>query len=158
MTYKPSKEEIEVLKEEARQVAHAMSVAMFDSGCSKKASVVASIRVAAGVAITMQSVTQAPVSVATISIAGQTLTITSGGNVNSNTAYGLTFGATTLTATVLGSVTDGPNGQVAFYPATAPEMLLGDAGDYEGEIEITFSDATVQTVYDVLKFKLREDF
>lgn len=67
-------------------------------------------------------------------------------------------GATTLTATVLGSVTDGPNGQVAFYPATAPEMLLGDAGDYEGEIEITFSDATVQTVYDVLKFKLREDF
>jgi hypothetical protein len=67
-------------------------------------------------------------------------------------------GATTLQATVTGSVTNGPNGQVAFYPATAPAMLLGDAGDYEGEIEITFSDGTIQTVYDLLKFKLREDF
>lgn len=67
-------------------------------------------------------------------------------------------GATTLTATVTGSVTDGANGQVAFYPASAPEMLAGEAGDYEGEIQITFADSTVQTVYDLLKFKLREDF
>jgi hypothetical protein len=67
-------------------------------------------------------------------------------------------GATTLTATVTGSVTDGANGQVAFYPASSPEMLQGQAGDYEGEIEITFSDNTVQTVYDLLKFKVREDF
>jgi hypothetical protein len=37
-------------------------------------------------------------------------------------------------------------------------MLLGEAGDYEGEIQITFSDGTIQTVYDLLKFKLREDF
>lgn len=36
--------------------------------------------------------------------------------------------------------------------------LVGDPGNYEGEIEITFSDATVQTVYDLLKFKLREQF
>jgi hypothetical protein len=67
-------------------------------------------------------------------------------------------GSDTLTATVTGSVTDGPNGQVAFYPASAPAMLLGDAGDYEGEIQITFAGSTVQTVYDLLKFKLREDF
>jgi len=67
-------------------------------------------------------------------------------------------GATTLTATVTGSVTDGPNGQVVFYPASAPEMLQGEPGDYEGEIEITFGDSTVQTVYDLLKFKVREDF
>lgn len=67
-------------------------------------------------------------------------------------------GATSLTATVTGSVTDGPNGVVVFFPATAPEMLAGEAGDYEGEIEITYPDSTVQTVYDVLKFKLREDF
>ena len=46
----PTKEELKQLKEEAGRVAHAMSVAMFESGCSKKASVVASIRVAAGVA------------------------------------------------------------------------------------------------------------
>jgi hypothetical protein len=67
-------------------------------------------------------------------------------------------GSDTLTATVTGSVTDAPNVQVAFYPASAPAMLLGDAGDYEGEIQITFADSTVQTVYDLLKFKLREDF
>lgn len=72
--------------------------------------------------------------------------------------YFRAVGSTTLQATVLGSVTDGPNGQVTFYPASAPVMLQGAAGDYEGEIEITFSDSTVQTVYDVLKFKLRDDF
>lgn len=67
-------------------------------------------------------------------------------------------GSTTLTATVPGTVTDGPNGQVVFSPASAPAMLAGDAGDYEGEIQITFADGTVQTVYDLLKFKVREDF
>jgi hypothetical protein len=67
-------------------------------------------------------------------------------------------GADTLTATVIGSVTDGVNGQVAFYPATAPEMLAGAPGDYEGEIEITFADGQIQTVYDLLKFKIRQDF
>lgn len=67
-------------------------------------------------------------------------------------------GNTTLQATVPGVVTDGAGGVVAFYPASAPEMLTGDAGDYEGEITITFSDGSIQTVYDLLKFKLREDF
>lgn len=36
--------------------------------------------------------------------------------------------------------------------------LNQDAGDYEGEIEITYPDGTIQTVYDLLKFKLRKDF
>jgi len=67
-------------------------------------------------------------------------------------------GAVELTATVVGAVTDGPAGQVVFYPASAPEMLQGQPGDYEGEIEITFADNTVQSVYDILKFKVREDF
>lgn len=67
-------------------------------------------------------------------------------------------GADVLTATVTGAVTDGPGGQVVFYPASAPAMLQGEPGDYEGEIEITFADSTVQTVYDLLKFKVREDF
>ena len=47
---KPSKEEIEVLKDEAARVAEAMSKAMFAQNCSKKASLVAAIRVSAGVA------------------------------------------------------------------------------------------------------------
>lgn len=68
------------------------------------------------------------------------------------------IGSTTLQATVTGSVTNGAAGQCAFYPASAPAMLGGEPGDYEGEIEITFSDSTKQTVYDVIKFKLREDF
>lgn len=67
-------------------------------------------------------------------------------------------GATTLQATVTGTVTNGPGGVVAFYPASAPEMLSGDAGDYEGEIQITFADGQIQTVYDLLKFKVRSDF
>jgi hypothetical protein len=67
-------------------------------------------------------------------------------------------GSTDLQATLIGAVTDGANGQVAFYPASAPAMLQGDPGEYEGEIQITFGDGQVQTVYDLLKFKVREDF
>ena len=67
-------------------------------------------------------------------------------------------GAEVLQATVPGAITDGPAGQVVFYPAAAPVMLQGEFGDYEGEIEITFPDGQVQTVYDVLKFKVREEF
>ena len=67
-------------------------------------------------------------------------------------------GSTELTATVAGAITNAAGGVVAFYPASSPEMLQGEAGDYEGEIEITFSDTQVQTVYDLLKFKVREDF
>lgn len=66
-------------------------------------------------------------------------------------------GSTTLQATVPGSVTDGPNGVVAFYPASAPEMLTV-SGEFEGEIQITFADGQIQTVYDLLKFKVRSDF
>lgn len=36
--------------------------------------------------------------------------------------------------------------------------LASAQGDYEGEIEITFADGTVQTVYDRLKFTVRADF
>lgn len=68
------------------------------------------------------------------------------------------LGATTLQATLLGTVTNGAAGQVVFYPASDPAMLQGEAGDYEGEIEITFGDGQIQTVYDTLKFKVREDF
>jgi len=67
-------------------------------------------------------------------------------------------GAQELTATIAGTVTDGAAGQVVFFPSTAPEMLQGEPGDYEGEIEITFSDSTIQTVFDLIKFRVREDF
>ena len=67
-------------------------------------------------------------------------------------------GADTLTSTITGSIVNATAGQVVFYPASDPAMLQGAAGDYEGEIEITFGDGQVQTVYDPLKFKVREDF
>jgi hypothetical protein len=35
---------------------------------------------------------------------------------------------------------------------------LDSAGEYEAEIEITFPDGTIQTVYDLLKFRVREQF
>ena len=67
-------------------------------------------------------------------------------------------GATTLTSTITGVVTDGPNGMVAFNWSSDPTSLAGTPGDYEGEISITFSDTTIQTVYGILKFKLRQEF
>jgi hypothetical protein len=67
-------------------------------------------------------------------------------------------GATTLQATIVGTVTDGAAGTVVFDWSDEPTSLDGDPGDYEGEIEITFADSTIQTVYDLLKFKLRQDF
>lgn len=68
------------------------------------------------------------------------------------------LGSETLTATLVGSVTDGAAGKVSFFWSDDPTALAGDAGDYEAEIEVTYSDSTVQTVYDLLKFKLRQEF
>lgn len=39
-----------------------------------------------------------------------------------------------------------------------PTDLDRDAGDYEGEIEITFPSGVVQTAFDILQFRIREDF
>lgn len=88
--------------------------------------------------------------------------------------YFRALGETTILATLTGTLisgrvlsdgsinssdpydTPGSGGRVQFnWGATD---LSQPAGDYEGEIEITFSDGTKQTVYDLLKFKIREDF
>lgn len=67
-------------------------------------------------------------------------------------------GAEVLRGTLIGSVTNGAGGVVVFFWSDDPTILNGDAGDYEAEIEITFADNTIQTVFDLLKFKLRQDF
>lgn len=65
-------------------------------------------------------------------------------------------GTDVVLATLVGTITDGPNGVGVFqWPAGTLDV---DAGDYEGEVEVTFEDATVQTVYDLLIFKLRAQF
>jgi hypothetical protein len=65
-------------------------------------------------------------------------------------------GSTTLKATIIGNITSGEGGVVLF--TWGSEDLDGPPGDYEGEIEIVFSDNSIQTVYDLLKFKLRSEF
>ena len=65
-------------------------------------------------------------------------------------------GSTPLQATLTGVVTDGPNGVCAFEMTSA--ALSGDPGNYEGEIQITFSNGNIQSVYDPLRFRMREDF
>lgn len=67
-------------------------------------------------------------------------------------------GLDTLQATVPGTIINPTGGIVLFLPSTVPEMLSGEPGNYEGEIEITFNNGTIQSVYNVLKFKLRQDF
>lgn len=65
---------------------------------------------------------------------------------------------TTLVATLTGTVTDAANGVVEFYWASQPTSLEGTPGQYEGEIEIVFSDGQIQTVFDTLNFVIRQDF
>lgn len=64
-------------------------------------------------------------------------------------------GESTLTATLTGSIIDGANGRVLI---TFTSTTFPDAGTYEGEIQITFSGGGIQTVDELLKFKVRADF
>ena len=50
----------------------------------------------------------------------------------------------------------GAGGRVAFDFAVGNLDIA--AGAYEGEIELTFTDGAIQTVFKVQKFTLREDF
>jgi hypothetical protein len=81
----------------------------------------------------------------------------------------LTVLSTTTATKIAGRVTEdgtidstapydvpGKGGRVQFNWAAG--SLDVPPGDYEGEIEISYPDSTIQTVYDVLKFKVREDF
>lgn len=66
-------------------------------------------------------------------------------------------GTSTLVDTLTGTVTNGQAGQVVFTWNSG--SLNVDPGDYEGEVEVTFANnGGVQTVYELLKFKVREDF
>lgn len=103
---------------------------------------------------------------------------TSGSPIGLNTTtvrlYFRAVGQDTILATLVGTLLVGKVEADGTITSTAPYNTPGtggrvqfswgandlnqDAGDYEGEIEITYSDGTKQTVYDLLKFKLRKDF
>ena len=65
------------------------------------------------------------------------------------------LGSTTITDTLSMTVSDATNGVCVtdFTTSSFPT-----AGTYEGEVEITFSGGGKQTVNDLVKFKVRDDF
>lgn len=65
------------------------------------------------------------------------------------------LGSTAVKSTLTCAITDGSAGKVA---TDFPTGTLDSAGTFEGEIEITFSGGGIQTVYDLIKFKVRSDF
>lgn len=64
-------------------------------------------------------------------------------------------GGTTLKDTVTGDVIDPVNGVVVFQfnPTT-----LDTAGVFEAEVEVTTNTNQIQTVYDLIKLQVREQF
>lgn len=65
------------------------------------------------------------------------------------------LGSTTVKTTLTCTVTDGSNGKVA---TDFPTGTLDTAGTFEGELELTFPNGGIQTVNDLIKFKVRSDF
>lgn len=62
--------------------------------------------------------------------------------------------AFTLTATDVG---DNLQNGIAIFAFSEGDLDI-DPGNYLGEIEITFSDSSIETVYETLEFFVREDF
>lgn len=65
------------------------------------------------------------------------------------------IGSTTVKSTLTCSVTNGSAGKVA---TDFPNGTLDTAGTFEGELELTFPNGGIQTVNDLIKFKVRSDF
>lgn len=96
----------------------------------------------------------------------------------SNVGTTLTFffravGSTTLKDTITMAKLTGLQNDDGSITSTAPYDTAGrggrcsvpwnatsldTVGEFEGEIQITFNDGTVQTVYDIQKFSIRADF
>ena len=65
------------------------------------------------------------------------------------------IGETDVSATIVGTISSPLEGGVIF-PFTGNAFT--SEGLYEGEVEITFADGGTQTMYDLVKFKVRGDF
>jgi hypothetical protein len=65
------------------------------------------------------------------------------------------LGETTVKATLTCTVTDATNGKVT---TDFPLGTLDTAGIFEAEVEITNSSGGIQTVNDLIKLKIRDDF
>ena len=70
--------------------------------------------------------------------------------------YFRAVGGDAVLDTLVGVILNGPAGQAII--AWNASTLDVEAGDYEGEIEVEFPTGERQTVFDLQKFKIREDF
>ena len=64
-------------------------------------------------------------------------------------------GSTSVLSTITGTITNAANGQVA---VAFPSGTWTTSGTFEGEIEQTTSSGGIQTVQDLIKFQVRDDF
>lgn len=64
-------------------------------------------------------------------------------------------GGAVVLSTIVGVLASPENGVVVF-PFT--QDSFDASGIYEGEVEITYVDGGIQTMYDLVKFKVRSDF
>jgi len=65
------------------------------------------------------------------------------------------IGATALTDTLTGALTDATNGEVSFNLGAS---TLASSGTFEGEVSYTNSSSKSQTVVELIKIKVRDDF
>lgn len=65
------------------------------------------------------------------------------------------LGNTTVKNTLICTASDLLGGKVM---TNFPSGTLDAAGTFEGEIEITFASGGIQTIYDLIKLKVRADF
>lgn len=67
-------------------------------------------------------------------------------------------GSATLAFTLIANdVGDNLSEGIAIFAFSEGDLDI-DPGNYQGEIEITFSDSTIETIYETLDFFVREDF
>lgn len=64
-------------------------------------------------------------------------------------------GSTSVLSTITGTITGASTGEVTI---TFPSSTWTSAGTFEGEIEHTTSGGGIQTVQDLIKFQVRDDF
>ncbi len=79
----------------------------------------------------------------------------SGANTVVTIKFKLKGGTSTLSTINTNKVTNGSDGKVLFNFAGG--VLDVDPGEYEGEIVVNFN-GSVQTVYDTLNFRVRDNF
>ena len=67
-------------------------------------------------------------------------------------------GSTSLTATLTSSATTSQKTDgIAIFAFTEASLDV-DEGKYQGEIQVTFDDGTIETVYEIEDFYVRADF